>query len=193
MPDNTINFSRWLERLGIKKGGSGPVLLDTIQPVVIARDLSHLVSMPLRASGLVGGAPASSVATDVPILSGVCPAPMLVTCQLGSSVATPVAFRIGAPFTILGPTVLTPQPFVDLAPLRDSFESVWTMGTVAIAALPLPGLPTVRVPAATNTIGLDVGIWVPGGFTLSMIHTNSGGQTASFYASFYELPSDIAP
>lgn len=49
----TINFTRWLERLGVKDGRQ-PEVLRAVQPVQVVSDASLLVSPLLPPSGLAG-------------------------------------------------------------------------------------------------------------------------------------------
>ena len=54
MPGNSLNFSRWLQRLGFKDQRQ-PEIIRAVQPVQVVGDVSYLVSPLVPPSGLVGG------------------------------------------------------------------------------------------------------------------------------------------
>jgi len=185
-----LNFARWMERLGIKVPRS-PILIESVQPVVIAQDLTHLVNMPLLPSGIVGGSntPGAGLFST---LQCVTPVPLRFGLQVRSTLACRVMLQIlPAPLVLAGAVTLTPQAMHVPA---DPFESFWQTGSVAVA--PSANLPQLDLTAGgpmESTGPFASWLYVPAGSTLAFVSDSAANPTMRWWCVFYELPGDLLP
>jgi len=178
-----LNFGRYLERLGIKTGHQ-PVLLDTIQPVLLVGDQRNLVSRSLLCSYLVGASEPPSAAQFGAFLVQT-PVPLSVDLYLGGASSGLAAIEIGAGVApvINSPTVLVAQRFrPETAP-----EAQWLSGD--LVAAPSELLPALGV-TSTSSTRLAPRIYVPAGGWLLGTYGNFG-SAFRWTARVDELPNEL--
>ncbi len=160
-----LNWARWLHKLGLKTGDQ-PVLLQSVQPVHIAGDLSHLATIPIGHQYLVGGTHTGSI-NGYATFQGWASRPMRIrSMHLATSTAN-TAYNIeilpGIGGLLIADDPITPVPFNAFGnPDADFLASDvhWTQGDLGASAGPL--LPAVRL-AASSTVFFTQPIFVPPG------------------------------
>lgn len=177
-----LNFADYLHRLGFKTGHQ-PVLLDTVQPVVVVGNLPHLVSRPMLSSYLVGGAVPPTIATFATVLVST-PVPLhLKEIVLAMSTTSQIGVDIGVapPPAQAAVTVITPRLFDATQPAK----AVWTTGDDG-AGIAI-GQPTYSVGTQSNIIVHD--LWVPAGGWLEF-RCGSVTNTIRWTAVVDEYPNE---
>lgn len=182
----SLDFSKWLERLGLKIQAQPPVL-QSVQPVVIVGDHTHLVTKPLLTSYLVGSSIVSG-AGMFPSITGTAPVPMRCKfVSFANSVATSnlmFALSAGPPGALANPTILVPQ----LMRPAGIPQARWIVGDQAVA--PVNSLPAIRIGTSSGLASVS-DIFVPAGGNLTM--TNSQALSALVWVMLVdELPNENA-
>lgn len=190
MRSTSLNFARWLDRLGIKTPVQ-PTLFESVQPVAIVGDHRFLVSPALNAAGCVGTSQVTGAA-NFGCLQVKTSTPLAMFFTIGSGGARAVSFEIGPVATapaLLASTVLTPQPYTLDPPQQ--FRSTWVVGEVA-AARPAT-LPAIRLTNQINSIPLTEPVFVPAGaYAQFTADSNGAGGILTFMVSFFEMPGEMA-
>ncbi len=180
MPRHNLNFSRWLDRLGLKTGVA-PDLLPIIQPTMQLADTADLVEKKFAQSGVIGGFRVglagnfgmfkieSPVAVRLRIVTGPC----VIRTGLGSG----QAFAGGV-------TPLLPQPF---DPNQTEFQFTARIGHTTVT--PGDGVPSLHTPGFGAVIPE---LWCPEGGFLEVRNFAIAFDT-SVLCTFYETPPQSAP
>ena len=180
---NSLDFGRWLQRLGFKVGEEPPII-RTVQPVAIVADHRQLVSHPLGPSGAVGFSAPGGAAT-APAIEVITSVPLWVDFGVSVPATAEFALRIG-----LGiPPVLTAPTNCVVQAFEPGSVSNWRFGTV----IP-PGTqtePSWRT--ATGDLVKIPRIFVPAGGWALLYRATVGVNTMAVVAVYYELPNLFAP
>lgn len=183
MRSTTVNFGRWLERLGLKFGNQ-PDFAQTVQPVAVVADHRSLVSEVLGPSYIVGAA-ASAVLPNFAAVQLFGTAGAWVEFTLGSPAAGDWAVEIGFDASTLPPLVapvaLVPQLFAPGPELRIE------RGELVVA----PSIDTPAIRVNTNVFCRLPRLFKPPGGWIQ-IASRTAASTGNVTATVYELPAPNA-
>lgn len=111
---HSVNFARWLARLGFKDGRE-PEIIRAVQPVQVVGDVSFLLPAILPPSGSIGGlVPAGGVGTfgAFEVGGGTRGGVAFEVQLLNTGASSDYTFRLGAvPFPMANPLAMVPQVY----------------------------------------------------------------------------------
>lgn len=183
MPISSVNFGRWLERLGFKLLEQ-PTFYQSIQPVSLVQDQTNLVSAALGPSGVSGGTQTAG-ALDFAAFQFFGPSPAWIHLLLTAQTAQDFEIRIGANAStlpaLIGAVTLPRQTFQPGGDVRAQ------RGTVAVVGSPTD-TPSMRVGAGYGDIHRafkPAGGWIT-------VNAKVSATTIQCAAWIYELPPENA-
>jgi hypothetical protein len=185
VPISSVNFGRWLERLGFKHLEQ-PAFHQSVTPVSIVQDQQHLVSAALGPSGLVGGIQ-GSVAGEFSAFQFVGPSPAWIDYPICSATTLQdVEVLIGATTATLpvlnGAVTCIRQVFQPGGDVRVQRGSVLAVGSAT-------DTPAAR--ASGSLYSVLPKIFKPAGGWVQ-INSRSLATTFDLMAALYELPPENA-
>jgi len=180
----SIDFSRWLTRLGLKSDEQPPII-RTVQPVAIVADHRSLVSDPIWSAYMIGSEITPTIGQFASVLC-VTPVPLKIL-ELSIAINTAgsrIVFNVGngTPPPIAAASVLTPQLFRP----EKAAEALWRHGDSAVAAVVTD--PTIRASTTNLVILHEIRVPASGWFH---IHAASITQLMTWTAVIHELPNEF--
>lgn len=181
----SLNLGEWLERLGVRRPGWAPEMLETIQPVHVVGDAGVLVPPLLPPTAYSGGSFTSNVARtwccELASISG--GGAFVRGFRLHNTAAAIARWRVQpAP----GATFFAPQIGTNYDVGPTPVQSVFRVGDTAapITAVtdPILGI------GANGSIMLDDWVFVPPGFVFYVEHVSAGPNSYNASIAWQEAP-----